>query len=186
MHLAIYFPGGYTHGQDPFFEPSASFTIRVLEQAGAFVLPVRYDDDVLAPDRERFESGICREVRGALAHHQPDRLTVAGKSRGTAALRIVCTENFDLPDDTRLIWLTPTWDSNRSWQAACSTTLSSLHVVGLADHEYHRPERHTAVHGETVAIEGADHGLRVKEDVFASLDAQRTMAEAIYRFAARL
>src|SRR5688500_18471634 len=137
MHLAIYFPGGYAPGQDPFFEPTALFTIRVLEQAGAFVVPVRYDDSIFAMNREIFESGIRREVRGGLAHHQPDRVTVVGKSRGTAALRMVCTEDFGLPMDTRFIWMTPTWDSDRSWKAACDNPFASLHIVGLADHEYH-------------------------------------------------
>jgi hypothetical protein len=39
---------------------------------------------------------------------------------------------------------------------------------------------------QTVAVPGADHGLRIKGDTFASLDAQRTVLEALYTFAARL
>lgn len=185
MHLAVYFPGGYLPGQDPFDERLAWVTIRALEQAGAVVLPVRYDDSLLAGDQQRFESGIRREVRGALAHHRPDRLTVVGKSRGTHALRVVCTDDFELPADTRLIWLTPVWKWDDAWKAACSTPLASLHVVGLADDQYHIADRHREVAGETVAIPHADHRLEVPGDIFATLDAWRTMATAVHRFAAR-
>ncbi|HZM30000.1 MAG TPA: hypothetical protein VFB77_05890 [Acidimicrobiales bacterium] len=58
-----------------------------------------------------------------------------------------------------MIWLTPVWRSDEAWRAACANTIESLHVVGLADSEYHDPERHAAVAGETVAITGADHRL---------------------------
>lgn len=186
MHLAIYFPGGYLPGQDPFDDRLAWVTLRALEQADAEVLPVRYDDSLLAGNRERFESGVQREVRGALAHHRPERLTIVGKSRGTHALRVVCTEEFAFPTDTRLIWLTPVWRSDDSWSAACATQLPSLHVVGLADDEYHMPDRHESVRGDTVAIVDADHRLEVGGDIFATLDAWRTMASAVHRFAARM
>jgi hypothetical protein len=185
VHLAVHFPGGSLPGQDPFDERLAWVTIRALEHAGAVVVPVRYDDDLLSPDQERFESGVRREVRGALACCQPDRVTIVGKSRGTHALRLVCVEDFELPEDTRLIWLTPVWRSDGSWQAACSNTLQSLHVAGLADHPYHDPDRHRAVPGETVAIPAADHRLEVAGDILATLDAWRTMADAVVHFAGR-
>lgn len=185
MHLAIYLPGGALPGQDPFAERLAWVTIRALEDSGATVVPVRYDDHVLAPNRDRFEAGIRREVRGALAFYEPDRVTLLGKSRGTHALRLLCSEDFALPTDTRLIWQTPVWRSDESWQAARSTTWPSLHIVGLADHEYHDADRHADVPGETVAIAGADHGLEVAGDIFATLEAWRTTAAAIVRFAGR-
>jgi hypothetical protein len=185
VHLALYFPGGSIPGQDPFDDRLAWVTVRSLEQAGARVVTVRYDDSLLDPDRELFESGVRREVSGALAFHQPDRVTVLGKSRGTHALKLVCSEPFELPDDTRIIWLTPVWRADESWKAACANTIPSLHIVGLADHEYHDAERHAAVTGETVEIGGADHRLEVAGDVFATLDAWRTMAETIVRFASR-
>ncbi len=181
----MYFPGGSIPGQDPFDDRLAWVTMRALEQAGAFVVPVHYDDDVLGPDRARFESGVRRELRGALAHHEPTRLTVVGKSRGTLALRIACTEEFAYPDDTRMIWLTPVWRSDETWQAACANTIGSLHVIGLADSEYHDPTRHAEVAGETLAIPAADHRLEVPGDVFETLDSWRTMANAVVRFAGR-
>ena len=181
----MYFPGGYGAGQDPFASPLASVTIRALEQAGAFVVPVRYDDDIFRPDPERFADGVRREVQGALAFHRPDRVTFLGKSRGTHALRVVCTEDFDVPADTRVIWQTPVWRADRSWEAARSGRHPSLYLVGLADDEYHDPDRHREVPGETVAIPGGDHGLEIAGDVLATLDAWRTMAAAILAFAAR-
>ena len=185
MHLAIHFPGGYGPGQDPFASGLSRVVTGALEQAGAFVLPVHYDDFVVQPNRERFASGVLREVRGALAHHQPERVTLVGKSRGTHALKLVCTEAVSLPEDTRMIWLTPNWRSEESWKAACSNSIRSLHVVGLADTEYHLPDRHRSVAGESVEIPDADHGLEVAGDIFATLDAWRIMAEAIVPFAAR-
>lgn len=185
MHVALYFPGGYGAGQDPFENYFSWLTIRSLEQADAYVIPVHYDDDVLAPDRERFNSGVRRAIRGALAHHEPDRMTLVGKSRGTNALALACSEELGLPDDSRLIWLTPVWRGDWAWKAACANTIPSLHLVGLGDDQYHLPERHAAVAGETVAIASAGHGLTVAGDIFASLDALRAMAEAIVRFASR-
>jgi hypothetical protein len=180
--LAIYLPGGSIPGQDPFAAPLAHLSIRAMAEAGATVVTVRYDDTVVAADRDRFEGGVRREIRGALAYYRPDRLTILGKSRGTFALRLVCVDDFDLPADTGLIWQTPVWRSDAAWNAARSTALRSLYIVGLADHEYHDPDRHAELPGETVAIAGADHGLEVPGDVLATLDAWRTNAEAITRF----
>jgi hypothetical protein len=185
VHVALYFPGGSIPGQDPFDERLAWITIRALEGAGAVVVPVRYDDDVIAPDQERFESGVRRDVTGALAFYRPDRVTLVGKSRGTYALALLCTEQFEFPDDTRLIWLTPVWHSDGSWNAAQASPYTSLYVVGLADHQFHDAERHAAVRGETLEIASADHRLEVAGDIFATLDAWRTMAQAVARFAAR-
>ena len=181
----MYFPGGYAGGQDPFATGFSHVVIRALEQSGALVLRVHYDDSVLEPDRERFESGVRRELRGAIAYHRPDRLTVVGKSRGTHALSLVCTEDFPLPTDTRMIWLTPVWRADESWKAASANSVDSLHIVGLADHQYHLPDRHSTVTGETVEIPNADHGLEISGDIIATLNAWRTMAEAILRFASR-
>ena len=185
MHLALYFPGGSIPGQDPFDNRLAWITMRALEQGGAQVLPVRYDDDVMAADQHRFDDGVRREVRGALAHYAPDRVTLLGKSRGTHALRLLVSEDFGFPPDTRVIWQTPVWRADRSWEAACQSTWPALHLVGLADAQYHDPARHEQVPGETVAIEGADHGLEIAGDILATIESWRTMSEAIIRFTAR-
>ena len=172
-------------GPDPLDTYFSWVTLRSLEQAGAYVIPAHYDDDALAPDRDRFNAGVRRAIRGAIVHHEPDRVTLVGKSRGTNALALACSEDLGLPADTRMIWQTPVWRGNYAWQAACANTIPSLHLVGLADEEYHLPERHAAVKGGTVAIEGGGHGLTIRGDIIASLDALRTMAEAIIRFASR-
>ena len=185
MHLALYFPGGSIPGQDPFDERLAWVTIRALEQVADVVVPIHYDDSVLAWDQDRFESGVRRDVNGALVHYQPDQLTVVGKSRGTHALQLICEEGFALPEDTRLIWLTPVWKRDEPWRAACANTIPSLHVVGLADHEYHVRERHAAVFGQTVEIADADHRLEIAGDIIGTLDAWRTMAAAVEQFASR-
>lgn len=182
VHLALYFPGGTRPPQDPFEDRLAWITIRTLEQAGAVVEPVRYDS---FDDWDVFEAGIRRDALAALDRYRPDQLTLVGKSAGTHALGYLCTGNYALPADTRLVWLTPVWQWDDSWAAACHTRLPALHVVGLADAEYHLPERHAAVVGETVSIPGADHRLEVANDIFATLNAWRTMAAAVMEFVRR-
>lgn len=185
VHLAIYLPGGYVPGQDPFAQGIVWVTIRALEDAGAMVVPVRYDDSILATDRNRFESGIRREVRGALSFYQPDRVTFLGMSRGTHAVRLVAAGDFELPEDTRLIWLSPAWNtSDDTWSAAKASKLPSLHIVGLADQIYD-PGRHSEVPGETLAIHGADHSLEVPGDILATLEAWGMVANAVLGFAGR-
>jgi hypothetical protein len=161
VHLAVCFPGGSIPGQDPFDDRLDWVTIRALEQAGAFVVPVRYDDDVLGPDRARFEDGVRRELRGALAHHEPTRLTLVGKSRGTNAVQIACTEEFAFPGDTRMTWLTPLWRSERVWRAASANTLESLHVVGLADGSARDPPVGQVVEPRLVGLAVLDPGQLV-------------------------
>ena len=185
MHLGLYLPGGALPGQDPFAAPLAYLSIRAMQDAGATVVPIRYDDNPYAPDQELFGASVRREVRGATSFYQPARVTILGKSRGTHALRLVCVEEFSLPDDTRLIWQTPVWKSDEAWDAARSTSLKSLYIVGLADHQYHDAERHAQLPGETVTIDGGDHGLEIAGDVLATVDAWRTNAAAIVRFASR-
>jgi hypothetical protein len=98
VHLGLHFPGGSIPDQDPFDDRLAWVTLRSLEQAGAFVVFVHYDDGVLGQDQARFKSGVGRELRSALVHHEPTRLTIVGKSRGTFVLRIACTEEATFPD----------------------------------------------------------------------------------------
>jgi hypothetical protein len=60
-----------------------------------------------------------------------------------------------------------------------------LAVVGLADRDYHRPDRHDAVPAETVRSKGADHRLEAPGDVRGALAAWRTTVEALPAFARR-
>jgi hypothetical protein len=126
-----------------------------------------------------FRTGIVRDVTAALERWVPDRVTLVGKSMGGHALRVIIEERLDLPEDVRLVWLTPGWARDQTWKAARETTIPSLYVVGLADHEYHVPERHAVLPGRTLTLHGADHRLEVAGDVFATLDAWRQMAEAV-------
>ena len=53
------FPGGYCGGDDPHAAPLATVLRRAIEQAGAVVEPVMYDDLL---DRDRFLTGHCVET----------------------------------------------------------------------------------------------------------------------------
>jgi hypothetical protein len=190
MHLAFYFPGGYMPGEDlaerkphAFVERLAWVTLRALEQAADVVEPVLYDA-IPASDLDRFRTGVIRDVRAGLEQHKPDRVTLVGKSRGVSALGVVLQE-VELPADTRIIWLTPVWrNGGPNWDIARENAISALYVVGLAD-ELHKPDRHAVMIGRTVAIPDADHRLEVSGDIFATLAAWRTMAEAVVAFASR-
>jgi hypothetical protein len=180
-HLAITFPGGYMAEDDPHAAPLAVVVRRALEEAGAVVEPVLYDDLL---DLATFERGVLRDVERLLAEHRPASVTFVGKSLGTRALGMVC-RNARPPEDTRLVWLTPVWEWDDAWAAARAVPWPSLYVVGLDDHRYHRPDRHAAMDGETVAIPRADHGLEVPGDIVATLDSWRTSAEAVLAFTTR-
>jgi hypothetical protein len=180
-HLAIVFPGGYLRGDDPHTAPLAVVVRRALEEAGAVVEPVLYDDLL---DLPAFEQGVRRDVERLLATHRPDSVTFVGKSLGTRALGLVCRE-VRSPEDTRVVWLTPVWEWDDAWASAQDAPWPSLYLVGLDDHRYHRPDRHAVLRGETVAIERGDHGLEVPGDILATLDSWRTTADALLAFARR-
>jgi hypothetical protein len=180
-HLAIVFPGGYVREDDPHAAPLAVTVRRALEEAGAVVEPILYDDLLLPPV---FEQGVRRDVERLLATHQPESVTFVGKSLGTRALSVVCGITQS-PKDTRMVWLTPVWQWDDAWASAQDASWPSLYVVGLDDLEYHRPDRHAALPGETVAIQGADHRLEVQGDILATLDSWRTTADAVLTFTRR-
>lgn len=103
---------------------------------------VRYHDHMLAQDLERFESGIRRDVGGALSHYRPEVVTLVGKSGGTHALHQVLVGEFHLPDDARLIWQTLVWGAlTADGPGKRRVPLAALYVVGLADHKFHDPDR---------------------------------------------
>jgi hypothetical protein len=166
---------------DPHAAPLAVVVRRALEEAGAVVEPILYDNLL---DQAAFERGVLRDVERLLASHQPASVTFVGKSLGTRALGIICRK-VQPPKDTRLVWLTPVWEWDDAWAAAQAAPWPSLYVVGLDDHRYHRPDRHAAMDGETVAIQGADHRLEVPGDIVATLDSWRATAQAVLTFTTR-
>lgn len=181
-HLAITFPGGYLREVDPHAAPLAVVLRRALEEAGAVVEPILYDDLL---DMDAFARGVRRDVDRLLEAHQPRSVTFVAKSLGTKALGLVCATMRQPPEDTRLIWVTPVWRWDQAWASARAASWPSLYLVGLDDHEFHRPDRHAAMHGETVAIEGADHGLEIPGDIVATLESWRTAAQAVTTFTRR-
>jgi hypothetical protein len=84
-----------------------------------------------------------------------------------------------------MIWITPVWRRDETWDAARRGRLESLYVVGSADHDYHLADRHTAVPGKTLTLADADHRLEISGDVMATLNAWRSTVAAIIDFASR-
>lgn len=170
-HLALTFPGMAYHHDAPLLW----FARVALRQAGATVVPVTYDDP---RDDARFFAGVRRDVTAAIEEHQPERITLVGKSLGTHALAEIARAG--LAPEAAAIWLTPVW-STPSWEAARSSGWRMLHVIGLAD-EVHAPDRQAELPGEVLAIDGADHILEIDGDVATSLAALERVTLAILDF----
>jgi hypothetical protein len=181
-HLALIFPGmGYGHGQ-----ALLRYSRQALEELGATVIPVRYE--VLArwdrqgafwsPERQAaFAAEVVETTGQVLTDNQPARLTLVGKSLGCHALAHVLNE-VDIACPVRVVWLTPVWNVDETWQAARRCQWPSLYCVGLADPN-HDPERHRVLSGRSITIEGGDHSLEVDGDVKATLGALERVISAV-------
>ena len=97
---------------------------------------------------------------------------------------LACTEEFLFPADTPHDLADARLAIRRGLASGVRQHDRNLYIVGLADDEYHDPERHAAVAGQTVAITDADHRLEIAGDVFATL-VMRAMADAVTAYAGR-
>jgi pimeloyl-ACP methyl ester carboxylesterase len=131
----------------------------------------------------RLGRDVVADVTRAIETHRPDRVTLVGKSLGTYALGVVLRE-VALPADTGVVWLTPTWRDEPTFQGALASPYRALYVIGTAD-PVHVPDRHDQLtNGDTVVLEGADHGFHVDGDILASIDGWRRVAAAVLDFVA--
>ena len=187
-HIAVVFPGyGYRC-----FGPVIYYPTLVLLSLGADVLWVEYAYDREPgyqdlPSAERIEwlaSDTSAATDVALEQRPYQRVTLVGKSLGTVAMGNL------LVGDSRLrsaeaIWLTPLLRNPDLRVQLEQLANPSLFVSGSADSQYDaafaaRIRKNPA--SRFLLLEGADHGLEVRDDALRSLQILRRITEATLEF----
>ena len=187
-HVALVFPGyGYRATMPALYYPQ-----RILATRGADVLVVEYAYDRCSgfptlPERERHH-WLMADVRAAcdagLAQRSYSRITLVGKSLGTAAMGDL------LRTDARMqgadcVWLTPLLRRERLRRQIIEAKPRSLFVVGTADGHYDSAllaEVERATKGQSVLVEGANHSLEIPDDLARSLQALEQVVAALETF----
>jgi pimeloyl-ACP methyl ester carboxylesterase len=188
-HLAIILPGrGYTSQMPLLFYP-----INLMLLKGADVLRVEYAYDQ-QPDflslgfdeqlRWLF-ADVTAAYRAGVARRAYQQITLIGKSLGTLAMGHLTTTEV-LPPRVQAIWLTPLVRFDNLRQQIKQFGGPSLFVIGTADSHYDSAllaeVQQATGGGEVVAIEGADHGLNIKNEVLQSIQALEKVVQAIETF----
>lgn len=142
----------------------------VLISKGADVLYVEYDyarpEFQSLPDLEQYQwiaadaTAAWRTVSEQRAY---ERVTLVGKSLGTLPLGHLLTTESQLRG-ADAIWLTPLLRTDALRRQIASVRHRALFVIGTADHQYDADllrEVERATGGESLVLDGANHGLEV-------------------------
>jgi pimeloyl-ACP methyl ester carboxylesterase len=186
--LAVLLPGfGYTLDMPLFY-----YAENLLLERGWDVLRVEYaynrlPEAEISPQSkmvERLYADAMAAWRAGLGQRQYERVALVGKSLGTLAMgHLLTVENP--PPATSAVWLTPMFTVDRLREQIALYGGPSLFVIGTDDPHYD-PEimraMTLATNGETVVVEGADHGMDIPGDPVASVRAVERVVEALGRF----
>lgn len=110
------------------------------------------------------------------------------KSIGTIPMAIEWTEKNFLHNAFG-IWLTPLLKDDNVFNALLNTELPSLYVIGDQDHHFIEERISTLKNNElvsSVVIPNADHGLEIKGDTLASIDAVKEVLESVQEFIVKI
>jgi hypothetical protein len=122
--------------------------------------------------------------RAGIVQRAYQEIMLIGKSLGTLAMgHLLTAERPTLP--TRGIWLTPLIGLPVLREQIAEFGGRSLFVIGTADSHYDSEVFKSlcdATHGESVVIDGADHGMDIQGDPVASVRAMERVVEAMARF----
>ena len=175
-HLAILFPGfGYRNTM-----PALYYSRDLMQARGADVLTVDYVYDLTpaftgASDDEklawiRADASAVFDTVQALGGY--DRLTIIGKSAGTAAMAMTIPEREGL-DRADLIWLTPGFRIPQVPAGMARCRQRSFLAIGTADPHYDEEHLDAARRrgAEVVVMPDLDHGLEKPGDVVGSVSA---------------
>jgi predicted alpha/beta-hydrolase family hydrolase len=186
--LAILLPGlGYTLDMPLFY-----YTENLLLERGWDVLRVEYAyntrpefQTMPEPERARWLlEDATAAYRAGLAQGEYKGLILGGKSLGTVAMGHLLT--MDKPTvPVRAIWLTPLLGQERLREQITRYGGPSLFVIGAADPHYDPvilDELCRATNGESVVVEGADHGMDIEGDPVASVRALELVVDELVRF----
>jgi hypothetical protein len=190
-HLGILLPGrGYTHQM-----PLLYYSSFLLSASGADVLGIDYSysnrpDYAAASEGEKMRwlmADVTSACRAALGNRNYSRVTLAAKSLGTMVAAHLLTQEI-LPAGTDTIWLTPVLGHEAFTQQVerlRDRQGRSLIVIGTRD-PYYNPDQLAqladATGGETLVVEGADHSMEIKGDLYASLDAMEQVMRGVEAF----
>ncbi|QFU17508.1 hypothetical protein [Microvirga thermotolerans] len=175
-HLAVLFPGfGYRNTM-----PLLYYSRALLLARGADVLTVDYAYDTLpafleAQNEEKLawiRSDASAVFDAVEALDRYERLTIIGKSAGTAAMALTVPGRAELAS-ADLVWLTPGFNTPGMPEGMAQCRQRSIVFIGTADPHY--KETHLAAarsRGAEVAVfEGLDHGLEKSGDIHGSITA---------------
>ena len=126
--------------------------------------------------------------RAGLAQRGYEDLRLIGKSLGTLAMGHLLTTEQIPTAATQAVWLTPLLRQESLREQVRRHAGRSLFAIGTADPHYdpaYLEEMRAATGGEVVAVDGADHGLDVRGDAVASIQAVAQVIGALQDFLAR-
>jgi len=109
---------------------------------------------------------------------------LVSKSIGTIPMAREWTEK-NFIKNTIGVWLTPLIKDDNVYQALLNTDLPSLCVIGDHDHHFIKERIYSLKNNElvsTVVIPKADHGLEIKGDILASIEAIKEVIERVQEF----
>lgn len=184
--LIVVLPGG---GYGP-LGPALRFPILACRQISdgptiEVTYPQTPEDDPTATRIEMVNTAVSQQVHAAMQDSPAANVVIVAKSLGTRALAATAPT---LPRDRQIVavWLTPLFGVDDVRTAAMRAGLHSLVVAGTAD-PYHDQAGFdavsTALDADTLLIPGADHSLEVPGDIFATLEAMRSLSSAVLDFA---
>jgi predicted alpha/beta-hydrolase family hydrolase len=190
-HLAILLPGlNYSC-----HKPLLYYSTRLFLAMNADVLCVEYryvqrpDYDALpASEQARWLfTDVTNACQVALAQRDYRRITLVGKSLGTLAMGHALTTDEKFRN-AEPIWLTPLLRNEELRAQIRQIKPRGLFVIGTADTQYDAEELanlQAAAQGEMVVIEGADHSLEIKADMWQSLKIIERIMRAVHAFVER-
>lgn len=183
--IAIIFPGLNYNCKMPLLHQATLLLFGI----GADVLCVDYsysDNKKFAAASEAeqeawIQADATAAYKAAFSQRRYGQAILVGKSLGTFALATVISTQ-PLPKNTSAVWLTPLFEDERFRQLVIeNTNVRSLFVIGTKDSHYnttHIDEIKRATNGKVIVIEGADHGLRIRDDDAATAEAlEKVMLE---------
>jgi pimeloyl-ACP methyl ester carboxylesterase len=185
-HLGIILPGyRYSAEMAPLY-----YAGRILLEQGADLLRVEYayyrTDLYERPESEQDE-WISRDAFAAcnsgLSQRSYDKITLVGKSLGTVGMGHLLAD--PLYQRATCVWATPILTVE--WLRARIEQIHprSLFIIGTAD-RFYQPDilrqLEQATHGQSLVIEGANHGLEIPGDVSKSLAALNQIVNAVLEF----
>ncbi len=123
-------------------------------------------------------------LTGAMTQRKYKKITLIGKSIGTAAMGHLITTISNLPD-LHCIWLTPILKNERLLLQMKQTKHRSLFVTGTADPYYDKSNLDDLLKstgGQSIVIDGADHSLEIARDPIKSIQALERITRGIVEF----